>query len=141
MKPYYENEAVTLYHGDCREVLPELGNASIDMIFTDPPYGHNNNDGDLISRWEAALGRLPSGADQPVARPIANDGVEANEMVRWFFKEAARLLKGEGRESGLEHGRCGGMSRFTTTPYVPEAREVERFEEVEPLAEWGRGRG
>lgn len=37
--------------GDTREMLPTLLDASIDMVFTDPPYGHNNNDGDLIHRW------------------------------------------------------------------------------------------
>lgn len=36
MKPYYSDEYVTLYHGDCREVLPAL---SFDGILTDPPYG------------------------------------------------------------------------------------------------------
>ena len=46
----------TLYHVDAREVALAPGFA--DMIFTDPPYGHNNNDGDLISNWERALGVL-----------------------------------------------------------------------------------
>lgn len=36
MKPYYEQDGVTIYHGDCREVLPEL--PSVDLCVTDPPY-------------------------------------------------------------------------------------------------------
>jgi DNA modification methylase len=82
--------AATLILGDCREVLPTL--APVDFIFTDPPYGHNNNNGDLIARWEVALGRGTPGA----ARPIANDGPEANDLVRWFFGAANRLLSGGG---------------------------------------------
>jgi DNA modification methylase len=27
----------TLYHGDCREILPTLG--KVDAVVTDPPYG------------------------------------------------------------------------------------------------------
>lgn len=38
MKPYYEDDHVTLYHGDCREVLPALPDASVDSVVTDPPY-------------------------------------------------------------------------------------------------------
>lgn len=37
MKPYYEEDGITIYHGDCREVLPVLG--VIDAVVTDPPYG------------------------------------------------------------------------------------------------------
>lgn len=37
MKPYYEHAAITIYHGDCREILPQLGPA--DLVLTDPPYG------------------------------------------------------------------------------------------------------
>ena len=39
MKPYYEDEAVTIYHGDCREMLPSMASESIDLLLTDPPYG------------------------------------------------------------------------------------------------------
>ena len=37
MKPYYQDEWVTIYHGDCREILPQL--PKVDLVLTDPPYG------------------------------------------------------------------------------------------------------
>jgi DNA modification methylase len=36
VKPYYEDAAVTIYHGDCREVLAGLG--KYQHVITDPPY-------------------------------------------------------------------------------------------------------
>jgi DNA modification methylase len=39
VKPYYEDDLVKLYHGDCIDVLRELPDASVDSIVTDPPYG------------------------------------------------------------------------------------------------------
>jgi DNA modification methylase len=36
MKPYYEHAGITIYHGDCREILPSL---AYDALLTDPPYG------------------------------------------------------------------------------------------------------
>jgi len=92
---YYQDDAVTLWHGDARELLQTLADKSIDLVLTDPPYGHNNSNGDLIHRREAALGLRPTTIEE--ARPIANDGPEANELVRWMFGEAARLL---------DHGCC-----------------------------------
>lgn len=37
MKPYYEHGGVTIYHGDCREVLPRLPAGAV--VITDQPYG------------------------------------------------------------------------------------------------------
>jgi DNA modification methylase len=66
---------------DCLEYLPELEAGCADFVFADPPYGHNNNnDGDLISRRERAVGGT---YHQPLeTRPIANDGPEANDLFR-----------------------------------------------------------
>jgi len=36
-EPYYRDDLVTLYHGDCAEILPGLG--AFDLLLTDPPYG------------------------------------------------------------------------------------------------------
>lgn len=80
----------TLICGDAREVLPAIRAA--DMVMMDPPYGHNNNNGDLIHRREAALGRPPSDGDTSVGRPIANDGPEANELLRAILPELRRIL-------------------------------------------------
>lgn len=35
--PYYQDSAVTIYHGDCRDILPHVG--KVDLVLTDPPYG------------------------------------------------------------------------------------------------------
>ena len=39
MKSYYADESVTLYLGDCREVLPTLLDDAAALVLTDPPYG------------------------------------------------------------------------------------------------------
>ena len=38
MKPYYQDDYVTIYHGDCREILPQLPDKSVDLVLSDPPY-------------------------------------------------------------------------------------------------------
>ena len=86
---YYEDGSVVLIHADCRDILPLL--PKVNLVLTDPPYGHNNNDGDMISNREAIFG----GGKRPLgeARPIANDGKEANELYRFMLKCANDLLK------------------------------------------------
>jgi site-specific DNA-methyltransferase (adenine-specific) len=43
--PYYDQGGITIYHGDCLEILPELMPSSIDLIFTSPPYNLGNTTG------------------------------------------------------------------------------------------------
>lgn len=38
-EPHYTDGSVTLYLGDCLDVLRELADASVDAVVTDPPYG------------------------------------------------------------------------------------------------------
>ncbi len=69
-----------------------LCGTKVKMIFTDPPYGHKNNDGDLIQNREAALGKCKTASSQ--ARPIANDGPEdAARLFTAFCRIASEVLE------------------------------------------------
>jgi site-specific DNA-methyltransferase (adenine-specific) len=83
-------EAV-LYLGDALEVLPAIPAESVDMIWTDPPYGHGNMDGDLQA---ARVSDAVKGGRRRIVEPIANDRGEGFETVMQFlFTEAKRILK------------------------------------------------
>ena len=95
---YYSDNAVAIYHGDCLELMPKLDAESIDLVLTDPPYGHRTNDGDLIHHIEGACpNRRPRGwtpkMEATAARPIANDGPEANDIYKLMLVGVHRLLK------------------------------------------------
>jgi site-specific DNA-methyltransferase (adenine-specific) len=64
--PYYDEGGITIYHGDCREILPAL---SADVMVTDPPYGIDHE-----SAWQSSWTgtRIANDADTSV-----RDGVLA----------------------------------------------------------------
>ena len=80
MKPYYEHAGITLYHGDCREILPTLGR--FDLLLTDPPYGIGEAAKDNSSR-----GCITQAKDYPRSDwddQICEDGVEVGmSHSRW----------------------------------------------------------
>lgn len=50
MVPFYDEDGITLYHGDCRDVLPQIG--AVDAVVTDPPYGDTKLDWDRpVQGW------------------------------------------------------------------------------------------
>ena len=55
MKPYFQDEWVTIYHGDCREILPAL--EKVDLVLTDPPYGITKAEWDVVPSTET-FGKL-----------------------------------------------------------------------------------
>jgi len=56
MSLYYQDDYVTLHHGDCLEIMPSLAGRSVDMILADLPYGTTRNNWDSIidlqSMWQ-----------------------------------------------------------------------------------------
>ena len=58
MKPYYDCDGITIYHGDCREVLPTL--PRFDLLLTDPPYGYG---------WKTNYSRFLRGSNDKKAIP------------------------------------------------------------------------
>ena len=48
--PYYDPGGIVIYNADCRDVLPEVDPASVDLLLTDPPYGIGYDPGAEFSR-------------------------------------------------------------------------------------------
>lgn len=45
MRPYYEHNGITIFHGDCRDVLPSITRGSADVVIADPPYNYGKEYG------------------------------------------------------------------------------------------------
>lgn len=77
--PYYHDETsgISIYHGDCRDILPELEPASVDLVLTDPPYG---------VRYVTAR----RSHNDPLVAPIAGD--ESLDAMADVVPEIHRLL-------------------------------------------------
>ncbi len=54
MKPYYSEDGITIYHGDCREILPTL--PKVDLVLTDPPYAVGAGRGEWSATAAVAIG-------------------------------------------------------------------------------------
>lgn len=85
MQPYYQDESVTLYHGDVERVLPEIDLSGVALTLTDPPYnvGLDYSDGDNradYAEWTARWFRL-------VPRPLVVTPGIVN-LALWFQMEA-----------------------------------------------------
>jgi len=53
IKPYYDHKGLTIYHGDCLDIMPGL--KPVDLVLTDPPYGVTQNRWDNIEITKAAF--------------------------------------------------------------------------------------
>jgi site-specific DNA-methyltransferase (adenine-specific) len=84
VKPYYEHGGITIYHGDCREVLPTLPDASVDLVLTDPPYGIGK------AEWDFDIWPLLTDAANECARILKDSGI-----CFWFgaISELPRLIE------------------------------------------------
>ncbi len=67
MTPYYEHAGITIYHGDCGDVVedlaPHFGEKLFSLLLTDPPYGVDgvwaaNPSGGLMTKQEAVNVRV-----------------------------------------------------------------------------------
>lgn len=91
MKPYYDHGGITIYHGDCREVLPNLEAGSVDLVLTDPPYASaaaTVTTGFAREKWGGNWGDmslLPLMASQILGQPF----LMLDHEVYWFCDQFA----------------------------------------------------
>lgn len=62
--PFFDHKGITIYQGDCLEIMPFIRTEAIDFILTDPPY--------LVryqGRWDADQGQIVGDADPSWLQP------------------------------------------------------------------------
>jgi site-specific DNA-methyltransferase (adenine-specific) len=113
---YYDDGRITIYHGDCRDVMPMID--AVDVVVADPPYGDTSLDWDRpVKGW---LGKLP-----PVAQV-------------WCFGSMRFWLETGGTEfveSGWKYGQEIVWEKHNGSGF-----QADRFKRVHELAlHWYRG--
>jgi site-specific DNA-methyltransferase (adenine-specific) len=99
VKPYYEHAGITIYHGNCLEVLPEIG--PVDAVVTDPPYGLEfmgkgwDRGVPGVEFWERVAGAMKPGAHllafggtrtfHRLTCAIEDAGLEIRDCIMWLY--------------------------------------------------------
>ena len=84
-EPYYDRDGITIYHGDCLEILPHL--EPVDLVLTDPPYGIGEAAGKNKSRGKKAVARDYGNADwddQPITDELLGMILQAGHRAAIF---------------------------------------------------------
>jgi site-specific DNA-methyltransferase (adenine-specific) len=89
LKPYYEHAGITIYHGDCRDVLLALP-GPVDAVLTDPPYN-------VGFKYESHDDAMPEPDYLDFLRVVwvLCEALEARSIV-WFW-QGIRVANGQAR--------------------------------------------
>lgn len=85
--PYYQDDACTIYHGDCRDILPHL--EPVDLVLTDPPYrqdfahGGGLMVGSRLKTHEQILQKVGSGAGFDITEYLPSIIKSGNCALIW----------------------------------------------------------
>ena len=89
VKPYYEDESVTLYHGKWEDVLPRIDLSGVSLTLTDPPYnvGLDYSNGDNRDDYPNGLG---SGSTSAHSR--SSSRLDTADLAMWLAMEKPRWI-------------------------------------------------
>lgn len=92
LKPYYQDEYVTIYHADCREGIRELPDNSVDLVLTDPPYGICEQDGKVQMRGNTIVDPRSDYGDWDAFDPSWLSLIRAKSLICFHDHKQATVL-------------------------------------------------
>ncbi len=143
MTAYFEHEGLTLYQGDCRAVMAELAECSVDAIVTDPPYelGFMAKSWDKRGiaydpqTWAASLRVLKPGGHllafgaprtyHRMACALEDAGFELRDCLMWIFgsgfPKSLDVSKALDKAAGQQRERIAGRAQAASNVYAQDA--------------------
>lgn len=138
MNIYYQDDHVTLYHGDCREVMAQIDDSAVSAVLTDPPY------------TERTHSKARSNSHKEKGIQVINEGVTAFEAItdddlREILTECGRISEGwviatldyrhafefdSNPPDGLKCQRVGVWVKTNPTPQITGDRPAQGWEAI-----------
>jgi len=127
--PFYEDDAITLYHGNCLEILPTLG--TFDHVIADPPYSlvvHSNatTNATISRRKDLNFDHLTAATRAAAAELMT----AANRWILIFSDvESCHLWRADLEAHGSQYIRTGAWTRHAC-PQISGDRPAAGFETI-----------
>jgi len=145
LTPYYQGSHVTIYHGDCRDVLPHLD--PVETCITDPPYGLSfmGKDWDHgvpgVHFWELVRAALLPGAmclafggtrtHHRLMCAIEDAGFEIRDVCMWIygsgFPKSLDVSKAIDKAAGAEREVVGTKTGLPGYSLAENRADRERY--------------
>jgi DNA modification methylase len=142
MKPYYEDSAVTIYHGDCRELIALWPGTCADAMLTDPPYSPHTHSKQWIDSalTDAGAKRVSTKHKSLGFDPLTDElrgfiCEHARRIVkRWTLAfcdvESAHLWRDDFRAAGLDYVRTCFWDKVDSAPQFTGDRPAASVEGI-----------
>lgn len=152
MTPYYQDKWITIHHGDCREVMKELADCSVDSIVTDPPYelGFMGKGWDKsgiaynVEVWRECLRVLKPGGHllafggsrtyHRLACAIEDAGFEIRDQIQWIY--GSGFPKSLDVSKAIDRMRNDNAERQAVGSWLREQREAKGLTQKAVAAFW-----
>jgi DNA modification methylase len=130
MKPYFERSGVSLWQGDCRDVLASLPDQSVQCVVTSPPYfglrdygideqiGLEESPAEYVSQMHSVF--------RKVWRVLRDDGTV------WLNLGDSYAGSGKGRMSDGDHWNAGDGGKQSTNAGTVNGRLTKTPHDVKP---------
>lgn len=150
MTPYYEQDGIVIYHGDCREVLPSLPAA--DVVLTDPPYDAQTHAGartlgkEAVARASSGKRGITSAGVIEMGFACLPDVAYTSQLTRWAMRWclifcSLEMLGAYREAAGAEYWIRGGFwHRPDGAPQITGDRPGQPGEGIAILHRPGRKR-
>jgi site-specific DNA-methyltransferase (adenine-specific) len=136
IQPYFEKDDITVYQGDLLDVLPQLPEASVDCVVTDPPYGLRfmekgwDHDVPGPAYWQAI-----SRVCKPGALLLAFGGTRTHhrltcaiEDTGWEIRDCLMWLHGQGFPKSLDISKAIDKAAGAVREVIGASRSIDCVE-------------
>ena len=132
--PYYSDDLVTLYHGDCREVLAGMADESVACVLTDPPYTertHRNATSNKIGAQAHVLRTAFAAITDDDLRAILTDLARVSQgwvVATLDYRHAVEFDVNP--PAGVKVQRLGVWVKTNPTPQITGDRPAQGWESI-----------